>query len=300
MIILGFLLFFVLLTSSAAEVWKCPYKPSKCIFFNVKFDGHGSVKINISQPNEKLEFMEINSLYLKKVPANDLQKFVNLKIFELKNSLLEELASETMKFGRNLAEIRMSQNTKLRRISSNTFSYQQNLNTLHIDGSNLTDLVGNAFGGLYELSSLSLCSDQIETLHENLFFDLLKLTNLALADNKIKILPEFLFKNNKDLRVINLHSNSIVQAHSEMFKNLTKLTNLNLMGNSCVDKTFKNATEIQRGIAECHLNIYRNSTQEPNTSQLKLAQICVIILAIIIILLILITHLLVRSFKVII
>jgi Leucine-rich repeat (LRR) protein len=268
---------------------------------NVTFDGQGSVFLNRSHTNENLGSLVIDSIYLKEIPTNDLKQFSKLRIFELKNSLLEELTPETLKFGKSIVMIRIDQNKKLRRISSKSFSNQQNLATLLIDGSNLTEIDPRAFGGLYKLMVLSLRNNQIESLHDDLFADLSRLTDLIVADNKIKMLPEILFRNNTNILRIDLNHNIIAQAHSEMFKNLTKLMNLNLLGNTCVDQEFKKTSEIQRGIAECHLNIYQDGTPKPNTFQptsiTALISICPIILVVIIILLILITHLILRTYK---
>jgi platelet glycoprotein-5 len=304
MAILKILLILFGISNSLATLevqWNCTEIQGGCIFFSVIFNGHEFIKCE--KFNSSLERMIISSEYLKKIPTVDFRKLQNFKYFELVKSGIEELTAETLKFGQHITEIRMSQNEQLRRITSEAFSYQQNLTTLHIQGSNLTEIDPRAFGGLYNLTDLNLRNNQIENLHEDLFASLRNLTNLALSDNKIKILLEYLFRNNKKLEIINFSNNSVVQAYSKMFKNLTNLTQLNLMDNDCVDQDFKNASEIQRGIAECHLNIYQDGTPKPNTFQptsiTALIPICPIILVVIIILLILITHLILRTFKVV-
>ena len=94
-------------------------------------------------------------------------------------------------------------------LKSGDFAGLDNLNTLYLDGNQLSALPEDVFAGLGSLEELWLNSNQLSELPEDVFAGLGSLEELWLSSNQLSELPEDVFAGLGNLKMLRLYDNEL-------------------------------------------------------------------------------------------
>ena len=121
-------------------------------------------------------------------------------------------------------------------MATGAFSGLTALETLRLDGNQLSSLPANLFSGLSSLQELDLYSQQLShklsSLDANTFSGLTALTTLELYNNHLSSLPDSVFFGLTELTTLKLFNNDLSSLPDSVFFGLTELTTLRLESNT--------------------------------------------------------------------
>ncbi len=111
-------------------------------------------------------------------------------------------------------------------LKSGDFAGLDNLNTLFLDGNQLSALPEDVFAGLGSLEELWLSSNQLSELPEDVFAGLGSLEELWLSSNQLSELPEDVFAGLGNLKMLRLSDNELTALPEDVFDGLESLESL--------------------------------------------------------------------------
>ena len=111
-------------------------------------------------------------------------------------------------------------------LKSGDFAGLDNLNTLFLDGNQLSALPEDVFAGLGSLEELWLNHTQLSELPEDIFDGLDSLEELWLSSNQLSELPEDVFAGLGNLKMLRLSDNELTALPEDVFDGLESLESL--------------------------------------------------------------------------
>ena len=111
-------------------------------------------------------------------------------------------------------------------LKSGDFAGLDNLETLYLDGNQLSALPEDVFAGLGSLEELWLSSNQLSELPEDVFAGLGSLEELWLSSNQLSELPEDVFAGLGNLKMLRLSDNELTALPEDVFDGLESLESL--------------------------------------------------------------------------
>ena len=111
-------------------------------------------------------------------------------------------------------------------LKSGDFAGLDNLNTLFLDGNQLSALPEDVFAGLGSLEELWLNHTQLSELPEDVFAGLGSLEELWLSSNQLSELPEDVFAGLGNLKMLRLSDNELTALPEDVFDGLESLESL--------------------------------------------------------------------------
>ena len=141
-----------------------------------------------------------------------------------------------------------------------------NLTVLWIGSTQIFEVNDKRFQGMINLEQLFLNSNKLTSIPLNTLIDLMKLKIISLSSNRIEDLPNGIFKNNLNLEQIKLFNNKIKFLGSTLFDGLTKLYHVDLEGNVCINKWYKDITEMVQLKKDIKTQCFYSNENPPTTT----------------------------------
>lgn len=160
----------------------------------------------ISLPNQRI--LSVN--------GNNLINFTQSRVTSVKISSAIYLPLGFSAFFLNIVHYETTGTTGLKEISRSVFRDLPKLESLTLEGNELSEIPEDVFEDLKELETLDLAYNQIVNLPDNLFFMQLNLRVLILSGNKLHSLTKTLLENCLNLKVIALGGNSFKMISPEL------------------------------------------------------------------------------------
>ena len=105
------------------------------------------------------------------------------------------------------------------------------MQVLSLDDNQLSVLAAEVFGGLARLGGLGLSRNQLSTLPAEVFAGMSSLQQLSLSGNQLSVLPEGVFAGMSSLQQLSLSLNQLSALSADVFVDLTSLGSLNVSSN---------------------------------------------------------------------
>lgn len=160
---------------------------------------------NISSDVQVLDIQNNFITYLKSEAFYSIE-LINLQKIFMKNTSLTVLHRDAFKKLTILIEVDLSDN-QLSLISQGTFSGNDRLKVLILNGNPLKELPSEQFPQLPHLRSLEIENCKLQTIHKNAFVNLRQLERLSLRNNLLKTLSDIVFKPIVKLKSLALENN---------------------------------------------------------------------------------------------
>ncbi|CAG9801319.1 unnamed protein product [Chironomus riparius] len=170
-------------------------------------------------------FQTLNSISVnavKSIDGNSIQKFGDLKVFELANTEVRELPENFFSGNSKLHEIILTDN-KLTSLPENIFANLKELKFLRLEKNQLNDLPANIFKPLKKIKILSLEGNKIQTLNPAWFEPLGHLEKLVIGYNQISDLPKNIFSSLVNLDFLAADFNRLTTIHADSFGDIKEL-----------------------------------------------------------------------------
>jgi len=176
-----------------------------------------NIKINFKQQDT----ISLNNLYLNQVNPN---VFIGMEVkkIELIYNFMCSLNHQVFKGLRSLETLNLNGNN-LTELQDDIFEDLSNLSTLNLLRNGLTYLNPNLLHRLINLKELNLRHNFIENVHPQSFRGLEKLKKIILAANKISNLEGGLFEGLTNLQILELSGNDLKSLKSNLFSGLCSL-----------------------------------------------------------------------------
>lgn len=189
-----------------------------------------SCYLTIDNPIGLDSFTKIDGVHLAGKSNSDV---VLLEIDPETQSLSRNIPSIFCSTFLNLEIFRMT-NSKIQEIGTNSFRFCANLKWIEISNNNFTHIAANAFDWSREVESLSISSSNLSKLSDGIFSYMFNLVLLSMSFNNFEVIPINWFGAKQRLLYLNLNYNQ-VNAIDERILTHGIVDEIQLVRNKCFD-----------------------------------------------------------------
>lgn len=210
---------------------------------------------HIQERNNNDVFMvHISSQHVKRIPNEVFLEFPYLQNFEfyclmagencMNNSLFERVF-----FGANNLKTIIIVGSTITELPANVFRGAEGIDQLYVVNCNVNEVANTSFQGLHNLEVLDLSSNSISSFSWGTFDDLTSLMVLRLAGNVLENVNTNIFERNLKLKELGLQNNRI-KVLAPWFDRKFDLELVDLSKNVCIDDALE-GFEINKIVESC-------------------------------------------------
>ncbi|CRK87808.1 CLUMA_CG001552, isoform A [Clunio marinus] len=212
----------------------------------------------MTKSNDDVECLRVERIQTMEFFTNDFfLKFPNMQNLAIHDGPLKHLLRGDFAMADNLVSIHIT-HTDVTDLEDYVFFGTKVLKTLNLRENKIRTIAENAFKGLMTLKFLTLSYNEIHMLHMNIFKDLNFLEQLSLGSNKLRHIDENLFSKNRHLEIIFLDNNQLTSISGNMFSRNENLREIYMDNNQI--KHVSNIPEFLTNLKQLEVAVFSNNT----------------------------------------